>query len=626
MEKQIIKKRNIKRSIYLTVSFLIINFTLLAQQLWQGNAAIIRKGELEQSGLYAASNSFAMNTKVLVENVNNGKTTTVTVIQRIEQRSNMFLLLSEEAANELGMSYYDVISVKVKVIAVDYKDLIGLPDDLPYNPDPDIYSYYPPDEAILTPVPTPTRAATPFPTVGFTPLPLSTLQPTPELLPLETAVPTSAPTPVPTPAATPVLTPLPTIEITPTPRLVITPAPTPTPSPTIDSISGRSPQKNLFLPPREDSRFVLNDYNKPGIKEKTRPQLALKEAELKPTPKPLLESVKIPEKKEQAHTASLNELPVVEKPLPDSELNIAKKGDQDTINKDLEEPALVKRDIPTPDPSAVIPELEKESVLAYIPDTPLLSSYTPDAAVEKPYMAEKRIVLTPVAPRPPEANLPDPGYEIPYLEKTELAYDKNNIKEPEMANPDATGETLPGAADNLLVFTPDEPILPDEKSTILDPEITTTVPEVAKVTIEEKPNTLNLPEIKDKTSTETIVTDKENVTVVLKSTDLKPPTTDKKPETIHITPVIKTNGDVRDINKLEEKSYFIQLGAYKDQAVAMGVEKTYANVYPIGTYAPVTKNGIYKVLLGPLNKDESDTLLFRFRSLGFKDAFVKYVN
>jgi hypothetical protein len=33
----------------------------------------------------------------------------------------------------------------------------------------------------------------------------------------------------------------------------------------------------------------------------------------------------------------------------------------------------------------------------------------------------------------------------------------------------------------------------------------------------------------------------------------------------------------------------------------------------------------YKVLVGPLNRDESGTLLYQFRARGFKDAFVRYV-
>ena len=31
---------------------------------------------------------------------------------------------------------------------------------------------------------------------------------------------------------------------------------------------------------------------------------------------------------------------------------------------------------------------------------------------------------------------------------------------------------------------------------------------------------------------------------------------------------------------------------------------------------------LYKVLIGPLNQEESGTLLYRFRSLGYKDAFI----
>jgi hypothetical protein len=34
---------------------------------------------------------------------------------------------------------------------------------------------------------------------------------------------------------------------------------------------------------------------------------------------------------------------------------------------------------------------------------------------------------------------------------------------------------------------------------------------------------------------------------------------------------------------------------------------------------------LFKVLIGPLNRDESGTLLYQFRARGFRDAFVQYV-
>ena len=78
---------------------------------------------------------------------------------------------------------------------------------------------------------------------------------------------------------------------------------------------------------------------------------------------------------------------------------------------------------------------------------------------------------------------------------------------------------------------------------------------------------------------------------------------------------------------LEKGKYFIQLAAYTEKSPAVALEKLYSAIYPVKVYAITDRMlSIYKVLVGPLNRYESDTLLYRFRALGFQDAFVKYNN
>ncbi len=88
-----------------------------ADQVWEGNAAIVRKGEFGAPGFFAASDSFPKNTLLEVENPQNGKTVRVTVVERANGRGNVFLLLSEQAAAALGFSASDVIRVRSRVVA-----------------------------------------------------------------------------------------------------------------------------------------------------------------------------------------------------------------------------------------------------------------------------------------------------------------------------------------------------------------------------------------------------------------------------------------------------------------------------------------------------------------------------
>ena len=77
---------------------------------------------------------------------------------------------------------------------------------------------------------------------------------------------------------------------------------------------------------------------------------------------------------------------------------------------------------------------------------------------------------------------------------------------------------------------------------------------------------------------------------------------------------------------LPRRSYFVQLGAYTTEGLAEKLANQLRNTYDVVVLA-VDSSGrlFYKVLVGPLNRDESGTLLYQFRARGFKDAFVQYV-
>ncbi len=105
--------------------------------VWEGTASMSRYGEFPVSGFYAASNSFARNTLITVENLSNGKKTTAIVSDRLHN-PGLFLLLSQDAAGALGITQDETVRVRV-TRAEDSGDLVAVaPGDAPYNPDPDI--------------------------------------------------------------------------------------------------------------------------------------------------------------------------------------------------------------------------------------------------------------------------------------------------------------------------------------------------------------------------------------------------------------------------------------------------------------------------------------------------------
>jgi hypothetical protein len=70
--------------------------------------------------------------------------------------------------------------------------------------------------------------------------------------------------------------------------------------------------------------------------------------------------------------------------------------------------------------------------------------------------------------------------------------------------------------------------------------------------------------------------------------------------------------------------YYVQLAAYSAESLASGLAASLSATYPVLVLAPAQAGRqIYRVLIGPLNKAESGTVLNWFRYRGFPDAFVK---
>jgi len=318
--------------------------TIASQEVWEGTAAQIRPGEFTTPGFFAASNSFPKNSTIEIENLETGKQVKVTVLKRIEKSASIFLLVSAKAAAVLGIGPAEVIRVKSRLTAGSLMPMAGLPDDLPYNPDPDIdptvaipemelrsVKIEPAEEPVVEPAQVPLEeveiAAEVTEEIASPPEAEFTL-----IAPLEEEASVSPDLPVSTP-----------------PELV---------QDDLSRLASRSPQKKLFMPPREDERFVFIEP----------PQL--------PTPeeKGTIAGL-IQPGEERLEEASL-ELPGVEqeeKPLIEEAYPLAYTSEED------EEIGIAT----TPEPPQIEPERKEE--------VPQLEE-TPERVV---------ITLEPTEPRPP---------------------------------------------------------------------------------------------------------------------------------------------------------------------------------------------------------------------------------
>ena len=78
---------------------------------------------------------------------------------------------------------------------------------------------------------------------------------------------------------------------------------------------------------------------------------------------------------------------------------------------------------------------------------------------------------------------------------------------------------------------------------------------------------------------------------------------------------------IESLNELEAEKYYIQIATLKDDENILEIVNKYGTKYPI-TIVPTNK-GTKQVLVGPVTLDEYGTVLERFKSYGYKDAFLR---
>ncbi len=118
----------------ITLLMLIVSTTISAGSVWDGSVSTARYGYLPQTGMYAASNAFPQNTRVTVTNPDTGKSVDVIVLERLEN-NNLFLVLSSEAAESVGLGYGEIFHGSVSEQLATGP---GTEEDFSYNPDPDV--------------------------------------------------------------------------------------------------------------------------------------------------------------------------------------------------------------------------------------------------------------------------------------------------------------------------------------------------------------------------------------------------------------------------------------------------------------------------------------------------------
>ena len=97
-------------------------------------------------------------------------------------------------------------------------------------------------------------------------------------------------------------------------------------------------------------------------------------------------------------------------------------------------------------------------------------------------------------------------------------------------------------------------------------------------------------------------------------------------------PVVSTASDsfnfdkyiVSSLSDLEKGKYYVQIAMLGSEDNIRSIIKKYGKQYPI-TLVPLASGKGYQFLIGSLNMDEYGTVLNRFKSYGYKDAFLRRI-
>ena len=679
-----------KRLIPLFLVISLVAWPLIAESTWEGTTAVSRYGEFPESGNYGASNSFAVNTAVTVKNLDNGMETKVIIVDRLEN-PNLFLLVSRDAARELGISSGEISRVRASITHPG-KSLATFPDDLPFNPDPDV---------------NPAASITNRPDILETVSPAETIDEAAEVAETDETVETVE-----------VAEADETVEVVEIDETAEVAEADETADETVevtvadeadvaDAVDDSPPKINgvdaVVPPPEEQPPSEVADEPSPPAETEDRVAVsALSSADdtADTDPRLIVESPPDP-------PVDQDEVPLVLDLMPAPVLDQTEKfvllaePDAPDVSElvDTREPELEKalRISSLDEPSA----LEDEIIEAIIPPEPVFEE---TVIVEEAPVAEDILIVSDLIE--PTA-LAEASYDLPLIadepdviegviaDEPELRYsllDEPVIPEIGEVTSVAAHEPSFESARITLIDDPaesesegladlglDEPVFiakeagPSEYEDILivtdlntpaDPDESVealamagrdepVISEIATVEEEEIPVVVN--------GFTPPVYDPDEIDIVLEPAEPKPPEPriagadlldtavagDIPPTEIAVEDVAKP--EVRDkavavitpevekpvsettvappleyTTRLAGESFYLQLAAFSKANSAAKLKDDLAGTYPVTVYlTESTERPVYKVLVGPLNQDESGALLYRFRVRGFPDAFVR---
>lgn len=546
--------------VILLISLLLLIFfgggNLYAQQaFWEGRITTAPYGLLPNSGLYAASNAFPMDTKVVITHPANGSTLEVRVVERLDQE-RVFMQLSTEAAETLGLKKNEILTVKVSPVASSgglVEEQIA--SEAPFSSDPDVN-----------------------PAAGVEGERLSLIE---EYLASADAEADSAA------------------------------------EETIDGISegvAEAEAVNETVVEGADEGVAETPAEVPSTEPVLRyvdsiPEKTVPEEDISVALPPPLRPEDF-ETEEASETADLVGTPEEEAEEVPAEKAVAEISTAPTVVSI--EPLFLREKDRSYSPSAPLPP-----VMAREEGVPHVSMRRVEAASS----GTKDEYTVRHSPKPPKREGPSPDLRIAEADERP-AGSIEPLHSPEALKPGEEKSEEKVAAEE----PPEEERPEDTAPKIVDtgPETPEEIPEDAELVLipaEERPP-VGPPTVEENLAEE--------------ETAEKPAASPEVPAVVESTPrESEAEADITPVRtgtllireNLEKSSYYLQVAAYNKLELARARGEGLASRYPVTIYSDRGAAAApYKLMIGPLNEDESGTLLFTFNSLGYPDAFIRRGN
>jgi hypothetical protein len=565
--------------IIITLFMINIGALVFSGSIWDGSVSTARYGYLPQTGMYAASNAFPQNSKVTVTNPGTGKTVDVVILERLED-NNLFLVLSTEAAESIGIGYGEIFygNISEQVSTNSLKE-----EELAYNPDPDI---------------NPSASSGDYSELSliqdYIDNELGGADDT--LISSETTDPDRI---IPEPAITEILEDPEIVENVISEEIAVED------SEVIEiqeeEIEDSVPEVDTVIIPVPE----IIEEDTPSIENMPMEEVYISESNNNlPSPE-IIETVSEPTLPESVEVEEIIEedLPVTAGMTTDVPVMV----EPAELKGVLPELPVPESDIPviTLMDSGIVDETDSGIDSVVLPELPIIT-------ISEPVEEEIPLAVAMTADILPLEQLKDDNPLLPEI--IAIKDDDDPISEillsqepdkdlevileetdPEIINPEQDLVTPVELDDVEVVLEPSDPrppIIPD--TPIIPDDVVALEPEVAVVITEELPEVI------------------EPISVT--------------PEEIIVSEevIIPETGSYDVTRVLAEDSYYLQLGVYREQYSALDLAGRLGVTYPVTVLVSEIRDTLnYKVMVGPLGQDESGAVLYSFKSTGYPDAFLR---